>query len=197
MILYTLIETETGRVLSRGKGYTTEGLAQPGQTLLEQYAPETKNAWWDGTEFQVAPPKPAPKMAWNWATKIWEDLRTVEDARVEKRKQINGWRLEASYGGFTYGGKEIATDELSMIDLTKTGTQIARTGVMPANWPGAWKAKDNTYVPITTLADWGALEDAMYQQGLANFLRSQGLKALAEAAATAAEVDAITWETAL
>lgn len=137
--------------------------------------------------------RPARSFRWDNSVLAWQDTRTLAEVKVAKNAQINEWRLQANYAGFTYAGKEIATDQLSLLDLTNTATRIARDGALPPNWPGGWKAKDNTYVAIATVGDWDAFYDAMYQRGLANFSHAQALKAQLETATSIAEVESITW----
>ena len=157
-------------------------------SALVAYTPE---------QAQLRANKPRPRAKWSNATMAWLDDRTLEQARSDKRAQIDAWRLEANSSGFIYQNKRVATDTLSMLDITNTGLRIAATQAMPPDWPGGWKA-EGSFIPITTVADWNAFFDAMYQQGLANFMRSQVLKAMVDnPLATIAEIDAITWSTVI
>ena len=126
---------------------------------------------------------------------VWQDNRVLADVKAAKTQLINQWRLEANLGGFSHQGKEIASDQLSMMDITNTANKVIAGGALPNNWPGGWKAKDNSYVSITTVAEWNAFYDSMYQQGLQNFITSQTLKAQVTAATTLEAIDAITWPT--
>jgi hypothetical protein len=122
----------------------------------------------------------------------WRDSLTLAEAQAQKRAQIDAWRLAANASGFVYQGKRVATDALSMLDITNTGLRIAATQAMPPDWPGGWKA-EGSFIPITTVTQWNAFFDAMYQQGLANFNRSQMLKAQVDSATTVTAVEAVTW----
>lgn len=118
---------------------------------------------------------------------------SIEVARTRKLLEINAARLTANKSGFTFAGKRIATDELSRGDIDAVASIVARTGALPAGWPGAWKAIDNTFVEISDAATWDAFYTAMYATGLANFSTSQTLKAQVAAAITAEEIAAIQW----
>lgn len=112
-----------------------------------------------------------------------------------KAIEINEARLNANASYFIYMKKRIACDKVSQFDITSTNNEINNTGVLPAKWPGGWKAKDNTYVPIQTVEDWKAFHSAMYDQGIRNFLKAQHLKQLVKEANSISEILAVNWET--
>lgn len=126
---------------------------------------------------------------------LFVDGRTLEQVRADKKQQINTWRLAANQVGFNFAGKRISTDTLSRSDIDGTNGTVALTGSFPAGWPGYWKAEDNSLVPITSIDEWKLFYAAMSAQGAANFLTSQGLKAMVDAAQTIAEVEAVAWPT--
>lgn len=121
------------------------------------------------------------------------DDRTLPEIKEAKNREINAARLLANRTGFLFAGKLIASDELSRGDIDAVAAIVARTGALPAGWPGAWKATDNSFVPIVTVAAWDAFYGAMYAAGLQNFATAQGLKAQLADASTPAEIDSITW----
>ena len=123
----------------------------------------------------------------------WVDTRTLAEVKVIKNFEINAARLSASRGTFIYAGKPISCDELSRSDIDGVNGYVSLTGALPPDWVGGWKAADNTYVPITSVADWTAFYGAMVARGTEIFAHSQALKAQLEAAETIAEVEAITW----
>lgn len=119
---------------------------------------------------------------------------SLESARARKNAEINAARWLANNTTFTYAGKQIAVDPLSRSDIDGTAMEILNNGALPAGWPGAWKAADNTYVVIADLNAWKDFYHSMYQQGLDNFVHSQALKAyMSDPARTIEEVEAIHW----
>lgn len=110
-----------------------------------------------------------------------------------KNSQINAARLAANFTVFTHAGKTIACDQLSRSDIDGMNGFVTLYGSLPPGWPGGWKAVDNTYVAITTVAEWKAFYASMFTQGNTNFAKSQTLKASLAAATTAAQVQAIVW----
>jgi hypothetical protein len=122
--------------------------------------------------------------------------------KVRKTAEITAARLKADADHFTYsyadtnGGaasKEIRTGNKDMIDLLTTNSYITLMGDFDEDWPGGWKAIDNTYVQITTIEQWKDFFKCMYKTGIANFKKSQLLKAQIEAATTLEEVASINW----
>lgn len=113
--------------------------------------------------------------------------------KAAKNEEINAARLAANFSTFQHAGKAIACDQLSRSDIDGTNGFVALYGALPPGWPGGWKAVDNTYVAIATVADWKAFYTSMFAAGNANFAHAQALKALLAAATTAADIAAIQW----
>lgn len=118
------------------------------------------------------------------------DLPTLKAA---KNEAINAARLAANHGTFPHAGKLIASDPLSRSDIDGINGYVSLFRTLPRDWPGGWKATDNTYVPIADVAAWKAFYTSMVAHGNANFAHAQTLKAQLAAATTAAEVEAIQW----
>jgi len=118
------------------------------------------------------------------------DLSTL---KAQKTAEITQARLAADADHFVYQGKAIRTAEKDMNDLLVSDARISKGVGMPPNWPGGWKAVDNSFVQIASVDEWNAFFTAMYDAGIANFMHSQDLKAKIAAATTPEEVNAITW----
>lgn len=117
----------------------------------------------------------------------------LAEAKTVKTAQINEWRFKANMSTFVHAGKVIACDSLSRSDIDAVAGSISLTGAFPSGFPGAWKAVDNTYIPLPDIASFKAMYASMTQQGTANFARSQALKATLASATTVEQVEAITW----
>jgi hypothetical protein len=118
---------------------------------------------------------------------------TLAQLKEAKKAEITEARAKASQGEFTYEGKLISCDSLSRSDIDGTNGYVVSHNEFPGGWPGAWKAVDNSYVPITNVEAWKAFYSAMVTQGVANFIKSQTLKAQVDACTTKAQVSAINW----
>lgn len=137
---------------------------------------EVEPGWlWDGESFT---PPPAPPLA---------------DLKAAKNAEINAARLAANFSTFQHAGKAIACDQLSRSDIDGTNGFVSLYGALPPGWFGGWKAVDNTYVPIASVADWKAFYASMFAAGNAHFAKAQNLKQQLDAATTAEEVAAIAW----
>ncbi len=114
-------------------------------------------------------------------------------AKAVKNAYINENRLRANRGEFSHGGKQFSCDELSRSDIDGITSCVTLVSALPPGWPGGWKAVDNTYHPITTVADWADFVSSMVAAGNANFAKAQSLKAALSAATTKVEIDSIIW----
>ena len=118
---------------------------------------------------------------------------TLVELKEKKKTEITEARAKASLGEFTYLGKLISCDQLSRSDIDGTNGYVVSHNEFPGGWPGAWKAVDNSYIALTSVEDWKAFYSAMVTQGVANFIKSQTLKAQVDACTTKAQVSAINW----
>jgi hypothetical protein len=82
---------------------------------------------------------------------------------------------------------------LSRSDIDGVAAFVALYDALPPEFPGAWKAVDNNYVPIPDAATFKAMISAMVAAGTSNFLHAQDLKAQLAAATTEEEIQAIAW----
>lgn len=123
--------------------------------------------------------------------KKWVETADIPALKLRKRSEITQKRLAADADRFTYQGKEIRTAEKDILDLLISDARWNKG--KPLNWPGGWLTIDNSYVAISTKAEWDAFFVAMYDAGISNFQRSQQLKARINAASTPEEIAAITW----
>lgn len=134
-------------------------------------------------------------VGWSYASGVFTAPAgpSLSDLKIAKNNQINRWRAEANQTYFTHSGKQIACDQLSRSDIDAVAGSISLTGAFPAGFPGAWKATDNTYVPLATVDAFKSMYSSMTLQGTVNFGKSQALKTALAAATTLEQVNAIVW----
>jgi hypothetical protein len=159
----------------------------------EVSADELLNKYYWKEGWKLLPPKPAEFYVWGLEAEAWRDPRTLEDTKIAKNSYINSSRLAANATYFKFAGKSIAVDQLSRGDIDAVNGIVSLTNEMPADWQGAWKAIDNTYVSLPDKASWVMFYKAMVGQGSINFAHSQVLKARLAAATTIEQVEAIVW----
>jgi hypothetical protein len=138
-------------------------------------------------------PTATSRPRWRDGAVVWEETATLEELKAAKRAEITRERLAADADHFMYQDKAIRTADKDMIDLFSTNGYVALFGEFDASWPGGWKTIDNSYLPIATVDEWKPFYKAMYCTGIANFRKSQELKAAIDAATTAEQVNSITW----
>lgn len=188
-----VVYTETGRIVSVGVCSDGElGLQAQGNFVMEGEANHL-NDYVDAGVILPLPPKPTEFHQFNYTTKQWTDPRTLADLKAARRAYVNTARLTANQTYFTHEGKQIAADPLSRGDIDAINGEVNNTGGFPAGWPGAWKCLDNTWLPVTTIAQWKALYTSMVNQGTVNFAHAQDLKGQIDAATTPEQVAAISW----
>lgn len=120
-------------------------------------------------------------------------VMSLDEAKAAKNAEINAARAVANTSTFAHGGKAFSCDALSRSDIDGVNGYVALYGALPPGFPGAWKAVDNTYLPIADVDAWKVFYTAMVAQGAANFAHAQELKAQLAAATTPEAVAAIVW----
>lgn len=147
---------------------------------------------WD-EPVMLASSTPTQVLKWVDGAPVWIEMAPLDELKARKNTAINQWRAAANQSTFPYAGRLIACDPLSRSDIDGVANHISLFGTFPPDFPMAWKALDNTYVPLPDIDAFKAMYQAMAAQGSANFDRSQALKRALGSATDAAEVAAIAW----
>jgi len=125
----------------------------------------------------------------------WVETAPLEQLRTDRSRAINAWKLEANNTYFEFAGEQISFKDSDRIEIQAVHNWVTLTNTMPtwADWPGAWKAISNRWVPLPDVDTWKAFTLAIAERGTAHFKRAQQLKATLAVAATPEEIAAITW----
>jgi len=118
---------------------------------------------------------------------------TLDELKTAKNVEINTARGAANTGTFDHGGLTFSCDALSRGDIDGVNGYVALCGALPPAFPGAWKAVDNSYLPLPDVAAWKGFYTAMVAQGAANFAHAQQIKGQLAEATTPEAVAAIVW----
>lgn len=131
---------------------------------------------------------------WIDGAAAWIETATLDDLKARKNAEINQWRAAANQSTFPHAGKQISCDALSRSDIDAVANHVGLFGAFPEGFPMAWKATDNTFIPLADIAAFKAMYASMTAQGTSNFEHSQALKGKLENATTVAAVAAISWQ---
>lgn len=118
-------------------------------------------------------------------------------AKAVGRARINAAWAAADAGTFAHTGVVIDCGPESRRHIETINGYVAANGVYPVGFPGQWKARDNSYLPLPDVTAWRAFYGSMVAQGLANFGRAQALKAAIDAAPSIEAAQSIDWATPL
>lgn len=109
--------------------------------------------------------------------------------KASKRAAIEAARAAACYADVTASGRTWQADARSQ-DLLANAVRRGRAG---KPLPPKWRDRDNSDMPVASVADLEAIEDAIAAQTQAAYEKSWTLKARIDAATTAEEVEAVQW----
>ena len=188
---FTVYKEDTGEVVFSGTADKPLELVGAGQAVFIGEAFDS--GYFDNGFHNNFPDRPSPFHNFDFREKCWIDSRTIDDAKRAKNEEINNSRLRANQSSFTFAGKEVSVDPLSRSDIDAAHGAWLLNGGPPPNWPGGWKAEDNSIIPIPDMETWAAFYGAMVGQGTQNYLKAQQLKAQLAAATTIEEVESIKW----
>lgn len=185
-----------GRILRTATvpvGFANLQLQGPHEDWIEGHWPDDQFYIENFTPVAI-PPRPSEHHEFNYATKQWEDPRTLADLKAAKNDAINRARAAANSSFFMFQGKRIAADALSRSDIDAAHGAILMLQAMPPGWPGGWKSMENEIVPIPDVATWAQFYGTMVATGTANFNHAQALKTqLAAAQTPEAVADVPNW----
>lgn len=146
--------------------------------------PKGQRARWNGGAFVVeAVVKPAEPAA--------PPEPTLDERKSAKRAEIDAARADGKT--FAHGGKTFACDADARSDIDGVTGYVALFGVLPPDFPGAWKAVDDSDLPIADVAAWKTFYAALVAHGAATRVRLQQIKVRLEAATTSASLADIAW----
>lgn len=134
------------------------------------------------------PQKPAPNYIFNYTTKQWEDLRTLQAVKTAQWETIKQARSAAEYAGFTWDGSTFDSDATSQNRITGAVTLAQMSAAFSVDWILA----DNT-VRTLNQADMLQVGATLGAHVAAQFATGVTRRAQIEAATTKEAVEAITW----
>ncbi len=195
MITVIYYDRETGKALSQLTGPDLGGFPEAGQdsNALLLTAPVSLPGYITGTTFTPLPAKPFDSASFNWASKQWEDPRTLQDLKDAKWETIKAARDFHETGTFQWNGHTIDADK-ERVNGAATGVLIAKGANIP--YEDVWTLADNSTIPVTG-DDILAMGVALVQHVSSCHARARVLRQMVNNATTKEQVEAITWEAEL
>ena len=191
-MLYTQYLLSTGEVV--GSGWTntddTTGLEKEGQGVLAGY--EYHGGWIDGGSHFSLPESPSVHCTFNWATKEWQDPRTLQDLKDAKWAAIKQARDAAEFSTFTYNDLVFDGDLNAQRRLTAY-ISVSKSAIAAGQpFSTDFILADNSLVTLSA-QDFVGIELAKVQAVAAAFSHGAMLRNQIELATVVAELTSIAW----
>lgn len=182
-IYYSQTTGEISTVISFGEGSIDVPIPPEGFIgAFVPVPPEFPAYYENGTCINIGY-SPSSSHVFNWATKQWEDPRTLADLKSAKWEQVKAQRDAAEFGLFTWAGHAFDGDEAAQrrINLAVMGAQAALIAG-DAAWSVDWTLADNTSLTLS----------ASDMMGVANALGANIAQAHTSARAKRQQIQAAT-----
>lgn len=125
---------------------------------------------------------------WDNDAMAWFDLRTADQARIDRLRDLQRQRDGVITGGFSWDGSTFDSDDTSQIRLIGLAQAARDADFEPVNW----RLADNSWRTLSAadaLGVWSALKDHIRN----TFAVFAALEADLVVASTLAEIDLIRW----
>jgi hypothetical protein len=161
---YATYDLATGKVLQTGniqdEFFGTLGSVSVG--VIETTTVLDANAWRVVAGALVAlPTKPFPSYIFNYTTGVWEDPRTVEQARSQATQRMTQARDVAAARGFVWNGYPMRADNSTLVSLNSVANAYIISPPAP-EFTIAWTTARNQVINLTA----AELVDLSQQTGL-------------------------------
>lgn len=188
--IYTVTDRITGQVMFSGECNDPHSLETTfmsvivGVAYTEGYVEEGVNI--------IPTGRPSQNHTFNYITKQWEDPRTLDERKAQAWGRIKAAREQEEFGVFAWGGGTFDCDQISQQRI-QGAAQLASLA-MAAGQPFSidWTMADNSTMTLGA-SDMIGVGMAMGAHINACHTKSRLLRNQINAAASAEEIEAITW----
>lgn len=189
-INFTVFIKKTGQVLFGGSASEPSAFETDENGVLIGVSSDSGYVF-EG-DIYVLPQQPSPAHTFNYTTKQWEDLRTLDDLKAAQWTQIKQARSQAEYAGFTWDGSTFDSDAISQqrINGAVSLALIAKQANQP--YSITWTLADNT-LRVLSAGDMVSVGLALGTHMQTVFNKGQQIQQQIEAATTKEEIDDIIW----
>jgi hypothetical protein len=188
---FTLYDASNGRVLQGGTADDPYCFAQDGQAVLDGFS--HFSGWITGGLHCTQPAQPSRHHTFDWTTKTWQDLRTLQDLQDEQWEAIKQAREAALAAPLITPYGVFDADPVASANIIKS--VLLANNLTALGYPVAidFTLYDNSVVVLDA--------PAMVQVGLLLAAREQEIRAHAtalraqiESATTVQAVAAVAWQ---
>lgn len=132
------------KILDNGKVdciYSSPVLASGYDDWIEVENLPNLSDYWDGERFVSIGEPPFPQHTFDYTTKQWIDLRSLDEIKAQKWTEIKAYRDQLEFGGFKFEGNIYDSDQVS---------QSRIMGASAAEVDKIWTLANNTVVELST-----------------------------------------------
>jgi len=148
-------------------------------------------AYENGALFETEIPRhqPAPHMQWNHDQGLWEDLRSLDEAKADKWGDVKRARELARFAPFEHGGNAYDADLRSQQNIQAA----AQAAQLDPDLVFDWTLQDNTVTQLSA-SDVTALSVALVERTNQIYAKARQLRQSIDDANTRSQLDNIFWD---
>ena len=191
-IKFTAYDAITGQVRYCGTASVPSALATPETLVLEEEQHEGGYIV-EGVHFDL-PAQPSVHHTYNYGTKVWEDLRTLQDIKDVRWAAIKQARNTAEFGSFVWDGSTFDSNAVATGRITGAALLAMMAASVGQPYSTDWRLTDNTLRTLSG-ADTMAVGAALGQHVKATHDHASTLRTQINDALTPEAVEAVTWAT--
>ena len=193
MIHYISVDPQ-GKIINAGStgGFTSVEQFreyEPDVILIDEPIQNALSSYWDGVKVLPIPVKPSSFHVFGYATKLWEDPRSLADFKAAQWLLIKQARSQAEYAGFTWEGSTFDSDATSQNRITGAVTLAQMSTAFSIDWILA-----NNTIRVLNQVDMLQVGAALGNHVAEQFSKGVTYRTAIDAAFTIAEVQAVVWE---
>ncbi|MNV54734.1 hypothetical protein D3C71_1469430 [compost metagenome] len=180
----------TGFISSAGTTCFPELLETEASGIIAGASADVMGDYVDVATKQIKPkgPRPLPHHTFDYVSKTWVDLRTLDDLKYAKWEGFKTARDAAEFGGFIWDGSRFDSDAISQSRI-QGAVQLA---AMAPGFSLDWTLADNS-IRTLNAADMAAVGAALGAHVAILHADARELRTQINAATTAAQLDGIRW----
>lgn len=133
--------------------------------------------------------QPAPYMQWNYDRAIWEDLRSLDQAKADKWQEIKRARESDRFAPFEHGGNVYDADLRSQQNIQAA----AQAAQIEPDLVFDWTLHNNTVTQLGS-AEVTALSVALVERTNQIYAKARQLRQKIDDANTRSQLDDIFWD---